>query len=59
MALLVANVDNDIIHILGRWRLHEMFWYLHLTAKPITKKIASRMLNADYSLVPSQLVPQQ
>ena len=57
MALLVSNVDPDIIQIIGRWRSDEMFRYLHLTAEPIMKHFATKMLNADYTLAPSQLVP--
>ena len=57
MALIVAGVDPDIIQILGRWRSEEMFRHLHLPAKPIMKDFASRMLRADYTLAPSQLVP--
>ena len=57
MALLVAKVDPDIIQILGRWRSDEMFRYLHLTAGPIMKNFARRMLHADYTIAPSQLVP--
>ena len=57
MALLVAKVNTNIIQILGQWRSNKMFQYLlHLTAKPIMKKFASKMLNADYTLAPSQLV---
>ena len=57
MTLLVAEVDPDIIQILGRWRSHEMFRHLHLSAGPIMKDFASRILRADYTLAPSQLVP--
>ena len=57
MALLVGKVDPDIIQILGRWRLDEMFCYLHLSAEPIMKNFAANMLNADYTIAPSQLVP--
>ena len=57
MALLVSDVDTDMIRLLGRWRSDEMFRYLHLTADPITKDFAHRMLSADYTLVPGQLVP--
>ena len=57
MALLVAKVDTNVIQILGRWRSDEMFRYLHLTAEPIMKHFAAKMLNADYTLAPSQLVP--
>ena len=57
MSLLVAQVDTNNIQILGRWRSDKMFRYLHLTAEPIMKQFASKMLNADYTLAPSQLVP--
>lgn len=57
MALLVSGVDTDIISMLGRWRSDEMFRYLHLTAEPIMRKFAAKMLQADYTMAPSQLVP--
>ena len=57
MALLLSDVDTDIIQLLGRWRSDEMFRYLHLNAEPITKDFAQRMLRADYTIVPGQLVP--
>ena len=57
MALLVSKVDPDMIQLLGRWRSDEMFRYLHLTAEPITKDFARRMLTADYTITPGQLVP--
>lgn len=58
MALLVADVDPDIIQLLGRWRSDEMFRYLHLSADSIMKDFARRMLQAEYTMVPTQLVPQ-
>ncbi len=58
MALVLANFDTNIIQLLGWWHSDEMFWYLHLIAKPITKNFASCMLHANYCLVPSQLVHQ-
>ena len=57
MALLVAEVDPDIIKILGRWRSEKMFCYLHLSADPIMKDFTSGILRADYTLAPSQMVP--
>ena len=57
MALLVAKVDTDVIRLLGRWRSDEMFRYLPLTAEPITRHFAKRMLQADYTISPNQLVP--
>ncbi|KAL7460611.1 hypothetical protein ACHAXS_001056 [Conticribra weissflogii] len=59
IALLVTNVDTNIIQLLGQWHLDIMVWYLHLTAELIIKYFSSRMLNADYCHFPSQLVPQQ
>ena len=56
MALLVAKVDPTIIQILGRWRSDEMFRYLHLTAEPTMKQFSKKMLHADYTLAPYQLV---
>ncbi len=56
MALLVSGIDTDIIQLLGHWRSDEMFRYLHLTAEPITRDLASRMLCADYTMAPTQLV---
>ena len=57
MALLVAKVDTNIIQILGWWRSDEMFWYLHLTSEPIIEQFSAKMINANYTLAPSQLVP--
>ena len=57
MALLVSKVDTDIIQLLGRWRSDEMLRYLHLTAEPIMRDFATKMLNADYTISPHQLVP--
>ena len=56
-ALLCAKVDPDVIQLLGRWRSDEMVRYLHLSAEPIMKDFAKRMLEADYRLAPNQLVP--
>ena len=52
-----SGVDTDIISMLGRWRSDNMFRYLHLTAEPIMRKFAAKMLQADYTMAPSQLVP--
>ena len=57
MALLVAGIDPNVIQLLGRWRSDEMMRYLHLTAEPIMKDFAKKMLAADFTLAPSQLVP--
>ena len=34
MALLCAQVDSDMIKLVGRWRSDAMFWYLHAQATP-------------------------
>ena len=57
MDLLVSKVDPNIIQILGRWRSDEMLRYLHLTAEPFMKKFAKKILHANYTLAPFQLVP--
>jgi hypothetical protein len=57
MAFLVGKVNLYIIQILDGGRLHHIFRYLHLSAEPITKDFAAKMLNADYAIAPLQLVP--
>ena len=57
MALLVRTFDPDIIQILGQWQSDEMFRYLHLLVEPIMKDFAAKILNADYTMAPLQLVP--
>lgn len=57
-ALLLANVDGDVIRLIGRWRSDEMLRYLHTQAAPLMSNYAKRMLDAaDYNLVPNQSVP--
>ena len=56
-ALLVANVDTDIIRLLGRWRSDEMLRYLHVSSEAMMASYSAKMLNADYSLLPNALVP--
>jgi hypothetical protein len=34
-ALLLAQVDPDVIRLIGRWRLDEMLHYLHVQAYPL------------------------
>ena len=57
MALLLAKVNSDILQILGRWRSDNMFRCLHLMAEHIMRHFAANMLNADFMLAPSQLMP--
>lgn len=56
-ALLLANVDTDIIRLIGRWRSDEMLRYLHVQAAPLMSDYSRRMLNAGvYNLIPNQHV---
>jgi hypothetical protein len=58
MALLCAQVDDDIIQLLGRWRSDAMLRYLHLQARPVMRNFAAHMLqHGMYDLV--QNVQQQ
>ena len=58
-ALLCANVDTDIIRLLGRWRSDEMLRYLHLQAAPLMSTFSRDMLRGGtFTLIPNQLVPQ-
>ncbi len=60
MALLLGQIDTDIIRLIGRWRSDEMLRYLHLQAAPLMQDYARKMLMAgDYSLIPNQLVPMR
>jgi len=59
-ALLLAQVDPDIIRLIGRWRSDEMLRYLHVQAYPLMKDYARRMLSsAAVTLIPNHLVPQR
>ena len=58
MALLCAQVDTDIIRLLGRWQSDVMMRYLHLQAQPVMRDFARRMLaGGNYRLHPGQDVP--
>jgi hypothetical protein len=58
VALLVACVDTDIIHLIGRWCSDEMLCYLHLQAQPVMRNFAHLMLQGgDYNLIPGPTVP--
>ena len=43
MALLCAQVDTDVIKLIGRWRSDEMLRYLHLQAYPQMRNMAPLM----------------
>jgi hypothetical protein len=55
MALLCANVDSNVIRLLGRWRSDEMLRYLHVQARPLMKEFAPKMLAGDFTLMPNHL----
>jgi hypothetical protein len=57
MALLCAEVDTDIIRLIGRWRSDEMLRYLHVQAEPVMRGFAPRMLQAEFTLLPNSTVP--
>jgi hypothetical protein len=59
-ALLLAQVDPDVIRLIGRWQSDEMLCYLHVQAYPLMHNYSHLMLDAgDYTLIPNQLVPQR
>jgi hypothetical protein len=58
MALLCADIDTDVIKLLGRWHSDSMIRYLHVQAQPITHRMAARMFNnGQYSFLPADTVP--
>ena len=58
MALLCANVDTDVIQLLGRWRSDEMLRYLHLQAEPVMRNFSRLMLaGGHFALHPNADVP--
>jgi hypothetical protein len=44
MALLCAQVDDNIIRLLSRWHSDMMLRYLHVQPRPIIRNFASQML---------------
>ena len=57
-ALLCADVDPDIIQLMGRWTSDQMLRYLTLQAAPIMKDYSRRMLaGGTFTLIPNQWVP--
>jgi len=58
MALLCAQVDSDLIRLLGRWRSDEMLRYLHVQAQPVMRNFSRLMLQGgQFSLIPGPEVP--
>jgi hypothetical protein len=58
-ALLLAQVNPDVICLIGHWRSDGMLWYLHVQAYPLMRDYSHCMLLAGtYTLIPNHLVPQ-
>ena len=57
-ALLLADVDTNIIRIIGRWKSDEMLRYLTCQAAPLMEHYSRKMLaGGDYVLLPNKMVP--
>lgn len=53
-ALLLADVDPNIIRLIGRWKSDEMLRYLHVQAAPLMEQYAKKMLHGGvYTLLPN------
>jgi hypothetical protein len=58
MALLCAQVDENIIKLVGRWRSDQMLRYLHLQAYPQMHTFATRMVSGgNFRLLHHQHIP--
>jgi hypothetical protein len=58
MALLCAQVDSDVIKLVGRWRSDEMLRYLHLQAYPQMHTFAKLMVSGgNFRLLHNQNIP--
>ena len=59
-ALLLVQVDPNVIHLIGRWHSDEMLRYLHIQAYPLIRDYSRCMLSArDYNLIPNHRIPQR
>ena len=57
MALLLSDVDTNVIQLIGRWRSDAMLRYLHVQAAPLMRDYSRRMLSGGtFSMIPNQLV---
>jgi hypothetical protein len=58
MALLCAQVDTDIIKLVGRWKSDVMLRYLHLQCYPLTRNFAAQMVTGgQFRLIANQDIP--
>ena len=57
MALLLSDVDTNVIQLIGRWRSDAMLRYLHIQAAPLMRDYSRRMLSGgNFSMIPNQLI---
>jgi hypothetical protein len=57
-ALLCAQVDTDIIQLIGRWRPDEILRYRHVQAQPVMRHFAQQMLtHGAFTMHPGHDVP--
>ena len=55
MALLMARVDPDTIHLVGRWRSDTMLRHLHTTEKSFSEGLSAKMFeHGAYALILSE-----
>jgi hypothetical protein len=60
MALLCAQVDTDVIRLIGRWRSDEMLRYLHVQAMPLMANFARAMAtHGAFTLLPGHNVASE
>ena len=53
MALLVARLEPDTTHLVGRWQSDIMLCYLHTTEKSFTEGLSAKMFeHGAYTLIP-------
>lgn len=58
MALLCAEVDCNVIQMLGRWHSDLMIRYLHVQAQPIVNHLSACMFNnGRYTFLPTATMP--
>jgi hypothetical protein len=58
MALLCAQVDTDVIKLVGRWHSDEMLRYLHLQAYPLMRHLAPLMVaGGQFRLLANETFP--
>ena len=58
MALLCANVDSDVIKLVGRWQSDQMLRYLHLQAYPKMHSFSRLMISGgNFTLLNNATLP--